>query len=800
MKRIDTFFKPVTKKVAISEEKTTSSDSSSEKNVIPCEPAVKFRDVGECSKTCGLNKIIISETFPDIGVVSNAIYNAQYSPLDFVLTDEQKKSIITQPFVPDASFSFPTRDFGKRKLRFRREWIESWEWLTYSPTRNGVFCKYCVVFSSGTAGKGSHQTLGSFVSKPFDNWKDATERFREHSAAKYHQFSILCAENFLKVMSSAAIDVASQLNDQRRKEKERNRAALKPVIETVIFCGEQELPLRGDKDSGPLTLEKPINKDGKFRALLRYRACYDDILKDHIVKSPKNATYFSPIIQNEIIDICGKLIQKKLVTQINSSECFALLGDETLDVSGTEQLSLCARYVYKGILREDFLSFIEVYDLTAENISDKILEKCREIGLNLNKLVGQGYDGAATMGGHINGVQMRIKREYPKATYVHCSAHRLNLVLSKALSVPEVRNSMGVVKEVCNLFRNNAMAGKQFKENVEKLTPESKKKRLVGMCDTRFIERHDSLNVFCELLEPIVITLRELSRTNRTVAHTASTLIAAMEKSSFLISLKTCELFFSYTLPLSAYLQSPTHDLASAMKFSDDIIGKLKGIRDNVNPVFSEIYNACCKIAEDVLQVEIQRPRVTVRQTARSNPPSDTSEEYFRRTIFITCLDDLISGMNYRFANQRELLSSLEIILPKNVDERKISELENMKIYWEESVGHSQIKAEYSMWCVKWKNTEKKPVEIMEILDTCDNIFFPNIKRLLHILATLPVSTASVERSFSCLKRIKSFLRNRMAGERLTGLALLSIHSSLVPDPDIVLDVMAASGNRKILI
>lgn len=61
------------------------------------------------------------------------------------------------------------------------------------------------------------------------------------------------------------------------------------------------------------------------------------------------------------------------------------------------------------------------------------------------------------MAGHITGVQMRIKAEYPKATYVHCSAHSLNLVLSKALSVPEVRNSIGVVKEVCNLFRNNAM-------------------------------------------------------------------------------------------------------------------------------------------------------------------------------------------------------------------------------------------------------------------------------------------------------------------------------------------------------
>lgn len=50
------------------------------------------------------------------------------------------------------------------------------------------------------------------------------------------------------------------------------------------------------------------------------------------------------------------------------------------------------------------------------------------------------------------------------------------------------------------------------------------------MCDTRFIERHDSLNVFCELLEPYVLTIKEISCTNKTIASTAFSLIAAMEE------------------------------------------------------------------------------------------------------------------------------------------------------------------------------------------------------------------------------------------------------------------------------
>jgi len=45
------------------------------------------------------------------------------------------------------------------------------------------------------------------------------------------------------------------------------------------------------------------------------------------------------------------------VDQINNAECFALLADETMDVSTKEQLSICIRYFDDGEkkIREDFL-------------------------------------------------------------------------------------------------------------------------------------------------------------------------------------------------------------------------------------------------------------------------------------------------------------------------------------------------------------------------------------------------------------------------------------------------------------
>jgi hypothetical protein len=51
----------------------------------------------------------------------------------------------------------------------------------------------------------------------------------------------------------------------------------------------------------------------------------------------------------------------------------------------------------------------------------------KEFNLDLNKCRGQGYDGAAVMSGISSGVQKRISDIIPRASYVHCSAHNLNL-------------------------------------------------------------------------------------------------------------------------------------------------------------------------------------------------------------------------------------------------------------------------------------------------------------------------------------------------------------------------------------
>lgn len=59
-------------------------------------------------------------------------------------------------------------------------------------------------------------------------------------------------------------------------------------------------------------------------------------------------------------------------------------------------------------------------------------------------------------------------------------------------------------------------------------------------------------------------------------------------------------------------------------------------------------------------------------------------------------------------------------------------------------------------------DSEMCPSNALDAIRHCDPVIFPNIFFLLKVLCTLPVSTATPERSFSSLKRVKTYLRNSM--------------------------------------
>ena len=62
---------------------------------------------------------------------------------------------------------------------------------------------------------------------------------------------------------------------------------------------------------------------------------------------------------------------------------------------------------------------------------------------------------------------------------------------------------------------------------------------------------------------------------------------------------------------------------------------------------------------------------------------------------------------------------------------------------------------------------------------------FPQVQTLLKLLLVCPVTTCECERSFSALRRLKTWLRNTMSQQRLNHTSMGNVHRNLLDEVDV---------------
>ncbi|XP_076283965.1 52 kDa repressor of the inhibitor of the protein kinase-like [Lasioglossum baleicum] len=598
-------------------------------------------------------------------------------------------------------------------------------------------------------------------------------------------------EKLQNIRDGKCLSVDRQIDASRISQAAVNRKRLEPIIKTIILCGRQNIPLRGHRDYGEISFEQePIANEGNFRTLLRMRFdAGDENLTEHFKHAAKNATYISWNMQNQIINACNEVILNHLVKKINSAKCFSLLADETCDISTTEQLSLCVRYIDEendSKLCEQFLQFVPVTSTTGKNLSQTILESLNNYGIDLCYLRGQGYDGAASMSGKFNGVQAHISAIYPQALYVHCASHSLNLAIGNAVSVIDIRNCIGIIEKVHNFF-NTPKRQKILIDNIDKHVPDTKRQKLRQVCPTRWVERHEAIMTMAELYDAVIYSLETISSwEDRDSSSNAKLLSNSLCEFGFIISLFSLQNIFAYTLPLSKILQKSDNDLLIALNFVDDVVAQLRIVREKPDSPFKDIFDEAC-IKANNFNIDIKKPRTASKQTLRSNVPADSVEEYFRRNIFIPFIDQILNQLHEGFTRHSNTLKHFFILLPNGKDAPTASLMDDFRQLCEFyardliSTNPAILNAEFKLWRAKFgKAVGTDPCKnAIDAITKCDKMIYPNIYNLLKILATLPVTTCVSERSFSTLRILKTYLRSTMTQPRLNGLALLYIHRGI---------------------
>ena len=438
-------------------------------------------------------------------------------------------------------------------------------------------------------------------------------------------------------------------------------------------------------------------------------------------------------------------------------------------------------------------------------MADKILHKVNSLGLDMDLCRGQGYDGAGNMAGKCSGAATLIQKDHPKALYVHCRAHVLNLCVAFACTIHLVRNMMCHVKAVSQFFNMHPKRFEVLNERITTLLPNARHSHLLDVCRTRWLARIDGLDVFIEVFEAVVSALEAIKlnisgKWSSDSIRDASGLFFGIVSFEFIISLVIVSRLLEVTRPLTKQLQSPHIDVLSAVEKINLLYSMFMRMRNEITELHQEWFDEAVELAKKVSTLP-SKPRTAQKQLHRQNTPSDSPSEYYRRVISVPFLDHMTSQIQTRFSAQSLTLLNASYALPNNIlftRDWKVKFQDLLSLYKDDLPEPRYLSLELKTWENKWAmHKGPMPKSLATLLPLIDRQTFPNIFTVLKIAATTPVTSCSCERSISVLRRLKTYLRSTMAQDRMNGLAMLNVHREIPLDTNVVIDRFALEHPRR---
>ncbi|XP_053150025.1 zinc finger MYM-type protein 1-like [Hemicordylus capensis] len=730
-----------------------------------CEGEIREHD----SKKFNVN--LISKKFPtDKGLFSE--------PLS---SDEKCFIISNGPCQPPGPFP----QHSKSNRRFSKHFYSAFSksglklqrtWLCYSPILDQAYCQPCWLFS---------QDRERGWVKGIRDWHNLKRKIEIHEGAVGHlECSILLDRRGLKKTVSADAEAVI------RKEANFWRQVLDRIINVTLTLAMSNLAFRDHWDD-----VSSCGHHGNFLSFITLTAKYDPVLQQLLSIPEQQVKYLSPDVQNELINILSHSVKEGIIKDVNKAAFFSVIIDTTRDASKTDQLSQVVRFVSVETnekeepveikIHETFLGFLVVEDQTVSGFTQSVLNSMESNKLDILKLRGQGYDGAATMSGVYSGVQARIQALQPKATYVHCAAHNLNLVMNDAVSsVPEVSNFFGVVERIYIFFANNI---KQW-HTLSLLTSQSKA-TLKKLCPARWSSRHEVLIALQDHFTDILKVLAEIIILckNKDEISEAKALKSKMEQFQFVFLVVLLPKILEPLNTVSKMLQSPQADLSKAATYLQIIHA---GLQENKNN-YDFFRKTAAKMSEmwgisQVFEEQHMQKEKGFHHELFEDQRLISAEDRFRVNVFLCVLDIASSQLKQRFEGLHDVVTTFSALHPSTLTSATDKDLlEAGEVLVRKY--DTDLTASLPRHLIQFRNLLKKEIskkttikEVAELLMIENSylcISYPDVSTAYMLFLTLPVTLASSERSFSKLKLIKNYLRSPLSLENLSGLALLSIEN-----------------------
>lgn len=153
--------------------------------------------------------------------------------------------------------------------------------------------------------------------------------------------------------------------------------------------------------------------------------------------------------------------------------------------------------------------------------------------------------------------------------------------------------------------------------------------------------------------------------------------------------------------------------------------------------------------------------------------------ELFHRKIYLEVIDTISSALCSRFETEaKDILQAVENFLVHNSGDA----LNYICAFYGSDLDKARLALHRDMFVDIVGASEKYTFETFIRAFKEDGKFMgllPELHKLLRLVLTIPITTCSAERSFSALRRLKTFLRSTMGQRRLNSAALLNVHKDL---------------------
>ncbi|XP_075059921.1 zinc finger MYM-type protein 1-like [Mixophyes fleayi] len=699
----------------------------------------------------------------------------------------------------DSDFTLSTTSDGKQ---FSHDWfvrtlpngqtVER-EWLMYSEMRRAVFCFPCMLFgniSACTPSIANHQ-------KGFSDWRHLNPEIGEHERSSDH------FQNFLS-WKSLERNLKQELPPVIASEKEKWVTVSRTFLDAIIFCAKSNLALRGSCD----IIGQP--NSGTFLNALELISHYNPQLAGHIKKyNQDSVSYFSPVIQNEFINILCNTVRQELINRIKEAKYYSIIFDSTSDPSHTGQLCEIIRYVRIGdrqySVEESFIGFIETTEKTGSCLAAEIEDKLCKDGLDPGNIRGQGYDNGANMAGKYNDVQARLKQVNNLARIVPCAAHSLNLVgVRAASSSTDMALFFGTVQRLFNFFASSTSRWETLK-SILKIT-------LKGHRGTMWQSKAQPIGSLSNQLPGVI---EELYKVSEQTSYPET--VSLSESLVMQINFKFICLLLMWNRILNN-IDCVNQELQKEGLSVDQTAKLIGGLQNGLEHMREEGVGAILKDAADHAQsmdLPLEFPMKRKRKMRRTDSEevhdegcSMTTEQLFRREFFHV-LDSVIAQLKWRCETLMEISSEFQFLTGPALSNMPLNDMKkratDLALKYSNDISASDIVSEIKSFKYQAPTllphcSTATPQDILNIITKLRlRPAYPYINIALRIFLCMPVTMASCERSFSKLKLVKNYLRSSIGQQRPSNLAILYIEHELISSMnfDTMIEEFASVKARK---